>query len=194
MAEASGPSAFEMSQRMGPGHGGMGGSNIGIMKSLFGIGGTEDQFLVNLSGGEKSFKVTGFGDMNEGLLAKIFAMRGEGFFGRLLDAFASGQEAFTSLNDIGGGGQHVPAGGHPQMGGHPSGSGSTSSSSEGGSNTGGNSGSNRPFSGLPSMSMAGPISSVPPYMMGHLTPDATPSMGSRGAGMGMSGGGVGAGM
>lgn len=150
----TGPSSFEMTQRMGGGgHGG--GKGIGTLKVLIGTN-LEDKATVNFDLDGKAFHVTGWEGMEPGILAMLFKARGQGFFAFIFDAFASREEAF-------GAGQ-----GEGAM------LASTSSESSSGGSSGSSSGSNRPFSSMPPMDMMGPISDVHPSMLGRLTPSPTP--------------------
>lgn len=177
MSAAQGPSAFEMSHRMGQGGGG--GASSGDFGTFPALLGTKfEDSLLNFTG-EKALHLTGLSNMEPGLLSMLCKMRGDGFLAKFFDAFLSADEAFGAGADMGG---DFPMG--------TAGTGGDDGSSSGSSGSG--SGSNRAFSGLPSMDMAGPISNVPMHMLGQLIPSPTPGMGGRGIDMGM-GGGMGAG-
>lgn len=158
----AGPSSFDTAQRMGGGHGG--GNQIGIMKSFLGME-MDQKFSSNVES-EKVIQVTGFSGI-KGLGEMLCDARGQGFFACLFDALASREEAFGGDH---GGPRHATSGGEG-----------------GGGESGGNHGSNRPFSGIPPMDHMGPMSHVPPHMLGRLTPSPTPGQG-HGMGMGMGGG------
>lgn len=175
----SGPTSFEMTQRMGSGGGGAAASGRvteGIGRSLIGMN-MEQETTVNFKS-EKDLHLTGADNMEPGLLAMLFKARGEGFFARFFDALASREEAF---------GTHAMGEGFGAMA-H---GGGTASGGGGGESGGGSAaGSNRPFSSLPPMDMMGPMSNVSPSMLGRLSPTNTPGMG-QGMGMGAGMGGMG---
>ncbi len=160
MSSEGGASSFQVSMQMGAHKDGAGGGSIGLMRSLTGMD-TDQSIMVNIQS-EKDLKLTGFDTIEEGLAAKLFAMRGEGFFGKIFAEIFDFQNAFEGMQQSHGGGE----GGGGEGGG-------------GGSD----SGSNRAFSSLPAMDSMGPMSDVNPAMLGRLTPDVSPSAG-RGMGMG----------
>lgn len=166
MSAPQGPSSFETSTHMAAGAKGASGGDFGMLQSLIGTK-MEEEVLHFLS--ETPLQVTGFNNMEGGLFPMLFKMRGEGFLGRLLDGFASADEAF---------GAGAGMDGSEMMSEFPTGTGG----GDGGGSDGGNfgNGSNRAFSSLPPMDMVGPMSDVPEHMLGQLSPSQSPGMGRGG--------------